>query len=84
MRNTAGQSPIMYHVLPVMHGMKRENMADGLTKTINKYAKNDHGEKQSKEYGTRSLRKGGLTEMRVNRNLSTQEEYVRSGHIAPD
>jgi hypothetical protein len=75
---------ITNYVLPALHGMKRESVADGLTKTIKKYVKNDHGEKQSKEYGTRSLRKGGLTEMRANRNLSTQEEYVRSGHVAPD
>ena len=39
---------------------------------------------KAKSITTRSLRKAGMTQNRANRELSTQEEYCRSGHNAPE
>jgi hypothetical protein len=64
--------------------MERESVADGLTKVMKRFVRIVYGEDFSDEFGTQSLCKAGLTEMRCNRNLSTQEEYARSGHVAPD
>ena len=36
-----------------------------------------------RQFSSRSMRKGGMTQLHVDRNLSTQEEYARSGHTAP-
>jgi hypothetical protein len=72
------------YVFPALHVMKRESVADGLTKAMKRFVKIVYGKEFSDQFGTWSLRKAGLTEMRCNRNLWTQKEYARSGHVAPD
>ena len=39
-------------------------------------------ERSAKKNTSRSLRKGGMTICRVNRQISTQNEYARSGHTS--
>ena len=66
--------------------MKRESAADSLSmKSIKKFVKGQFVDERAKSYSSGSLRKGAMTENRANHDLSrTQEEYARSGHVAPD
>eukprot|EP00956_Cyclotella_meneghiniana_P004277 scaffold5247_cov45-Cyclotella_meneghiniana.AAC.1 len=66
-----------------MHKTRKDGVAEALTKAAKKYIGNDFGVQFAKFYSIRSVRKGGMTHNRSNRNLSTQEEYARSGHMAP-
>jgi hypothetical protein len=77
---------IINYVFPTLHNKKKESVADdGLSRQIKKIVKAQVGGERAKLYSSRSLRKGAMTENRVNRSLSTQEEYARSGHSsAPD
>ena len=71
------------YVFPTLHNQRKEGVAQGLTKAIKKHIKNQYGAERADKYSSRSLRKSGMTHNRVNRNLTTQEEYARSGHMVP-
>ena len=79
----ATKGAVVNYVFPLMHKLRKDSVADGLSKAIKKYIKKDLGELIAAMYSSRSVRKGGMTHNRANRNLSTQEEYARSGHMAP-
>ena len=76
-------------VFPHLHAMRRENVARRLTTSIRSHVDTGHmddeaAKKRKKAFTSRSTRKGVMTENRINRDLSTQEEYSRSGHAMSD
>eukprot|EP00956_Cyclotella_meneghiniana_P004276 scaffold5246_cov75-Cyclotella_meneghiniana.AAC.1 len=79
----ATKGAVKNYVFPLMHKTRKDGVAEALTKAVKKYIGNDFGVEFAKFYSIRSVRKGGMTHNRSNRNLSTQEEYARSGHMAP-
>ena len=46
--------------------------------------KRKFGDAIAKQHTSWSIYEGAMTEYHVNRDLSTQEEYARSGHTAKD
>ena len=79
----ATKGAVKNYVFPLMHKMRKDGVAEALTKAIKKHIGNDFGVEFAKFYSSRSVRKGGMTHNRSDRKLSTQEEYARSGHMAP-
>ena len=71
-------------VYPSLHKIRKDGVAARLNDNIRRILKPIFDEVVAKQTTTRSIRRGAMTENRVNRDLSTQEEYARSGHTAAD
>lgn len=69
-------------MFPHLHAMKKESVARKLTRSIQKNINAE--EEVKKSYTSRSMRKGTMTENRMHPDLSSQEEYARSGHTPPE
>ena len=72
------------YVFPGLHNLRKDKVANALTESIKRHIKKIFPNDVAKLHSVRSLRKGTMTMNRCNRSLSTQEEYARSGHTAPD
>lgn len=66
-------------VFPYLHKMKKDSVASKMTASIRAHIEH---EERKKAFTSRSMRKGAMTENRMNRDLSLTEEYARSGHTA--
>eukprot|EP00956_Cyclotella_meneghiniana_P038742 scaffold159419_cov62-Cyclotella_meneghiniana.AAC.1 len=74
---------VVKYVFPLLHGQRKDGVADSLSTVIKKQVQKEWGQEFKGMYSSRSTCKGGMTEMRTDRSLSTQEEYAQSGHTAP-
>ena len=83
------ESATMDFVFPYLHSTTRENVARRLTNVIRNnidvcLLNKDDGKKRLKAFTSKSLRKGSMTENRLNPELTIEHEYERSGHVLAD
>lgn len=76
-RDDKEMGPTKNFVFPHLHSIKRNGVAERMTKAI-RSAIDD--ETRKKAYTSRSTRKGQMGELRMNRDLSLTEQYAHSGH----
>ena len=72
-------------VFPHLHNIRRDGVANRLTRAMRDHIGTgdldpETAKKRKISFTSRSHRKGTMTENRMHRDLSTQEEYARSGH----
>lgn len=79
-RNGDCDPVIADYVFPYLHSIRKDSAARRITTAIQS---NIEDKTRAKAFTSRSTRKGAMTEMRMHPDLSTQEEYDRSGHTAP-
>lgn len=79
-RRASFSAAVKDFVFPYLHSINKDGVARKVTTAIQNNIPN---ESRRKAFTSRSTRKGAMTEMRMNRDLVTQEEYARSGHTAP-
>jgi hypothetical protein len=78
-------STIHDFVFPHLHNIRKDGVANRLTRAIREHIDTgdlptETAKKRKLSFTSRSHRKGTMTENRLHRDLSTQEEYARSGH----
>ena len=74
-------------VFPYLHNIRKDGVAGRLTNAIREHIRTgdlatEVAKKRRLSFTSRSHRKGTMTENRMHRDLTTQEEYERSGHAA--
>ena len=84
LRHTGVSDAAKGYVFPGLHNIRKDGVAGRLTRNIQSILKPIFGDEVAKQTTSRSTRKGAMTENRDNRDLTTQEEYARSGHTASD
>lgn len=65
------------YIFPHLRKMKNESVATRMTTTLRNNIEYVH---RRSAFTSRSMRKGGMTELRVHRDISYEEELARSGH----
>jgi len=65
------------YIFPHLRNMKNESVATRMTKTLRNNNEHEH---RRAAFTSRSMRKGSMTELRLHRDLSYEEELARSGH----
>ena len=84
LRRTGVSDAAKGYVFPGLHNIRKDGVAGRLTRNIQSILKPIFGDEVAKQTTSRSTRKGAMTENRDNQDLTTQEEYARSGHTASD
>ncbi|KAL7494080.1 hypothetical protein ACHAWT_003130 [Skeletonema menzelii] len=65
------------YIFPHLRSMKNESVASRMTRTLRGNIEFPH---RREAFTSRSMRKGSMTEIRLHRDLSYEEELARSGH----
>ncbi len=79
-RDDAEMGPSRNFVFPHLHKMKRDSVSSRMTNIIRSAI---DVETRKKAYTSRSTRKGQMGELRMNRDISLEEQYAHSGHTHP-